>query len=265
MRKWGAFLLSWLFVAVLAAKAAPFATSPPFGAKSDGQVIFAADWNRIDTFVSYFNNTILSATTGLNVLTTKGDLYVFNGVNLKSLPAGADGTFIKADSTNPLGLVYAAVANLTTLTTAGDTLFFNAGNNQRLPIGTTGQILTVASGLPSWADNTGFPKGSIIAWSPLAAGTSTIPSGFGLCDGTIQSGTQTPNLIGRFVVGWKPTGSGAAPSSGGHNLTDVDANKGTNIFTTNTTGGTIGSGSARYDGTTVPPIACYTLVYICKL
>ena len=43
----------------------------------------------------------------------------------------------------------------TKLTTTGDTLYASAANTAaRLGIGSTGQVLTVASGLPSWATPT---------------------------------------------------------------------------------------------------------------
>jgi microcystin-dependent protein len=42
------------------------------------------------------------------------------------------------------------------------------------------------------------PLGGIIMWS---GSTSTIPSGWALCDGTTSNGRQTPDLRGRFIVG----------------------------------------------------------------
>jgi len=42
----------------------------------------------------------------------------------------------------------------TVLTTNGDTLYYNSGR-QRLPKGDDGQVLTLASGLPSWASGGG--------------------------------------------------------------------------------------------------------------
>ncbi|MES2134133.1 MAG: tail fiber protein [Bacteroidota bacterium] len=41
------------------------------------------------------------------------------------------------------------------------------------------------------------PRGAIIMWSG-----GTPPTGWGFCDGTIQSGLQTPDLRGRFIVGY---------------------------------------------------------------
>ena len=44
-----------------------------------------------------------------------------------------------------------------------------------------------------------MPKGAIIMWSGEIA---TIPTGFALCDGSTVNGVATPNLKGRFVVGY---------------------------------------------------------------
>lgn len=47
-----------------------------------------------------------------------------------------------------------------------------------------------------YVDTYGVPQGAIIMWS----GT-TLPTGWGLCDGTIQNGIQTPDLRDRFIYG----------------------------------------------------------------
>jgi len=66
-------------------------------------------------------------------LTTKGDLYGFSTTNAR-IPVGTDGTFLKADSTNPLGVSYSAItgfvtgATNSTLTLTGTTLGLNLAN-----------------------------------------------------------------------------------------------------------------------------------------
>jgi hypothetical protein len=45
------------------------------------------------------------------------------------------------------------------------------------------------------------PIGIVETWAGTLA---TIPHGFALCDGTIQNGIQTPNLIDRFILGGGP-------------------------------------------------------------
>lgn len=45
------------------------------------------------------------------------------------------------------------------------------------------------------------PKGGIIMWS---GAVNNIPEGWALCDGKTVSGVTTPNLSGKFVVGYSP-------------------------------------------------------------
>lgn len=53
--------------------------------------------------------------------------------------------------------------------------------------------------VPGFANNALIPTGAIIMWSG-----NTAPAGWALCDGTYQSGIYTPDLRGRFVVGYNP-------------------------------------------------------------
>ena len=65
--------------------------------------------------------------------------------------------------------------NLSTLTTAGDIAYASAaGTPARLGIGTTGQVVTVASGLPSWATAAG--AGSWTAYTPVVTAEAGTPS-----------------------------------------------------------------------------------------
>ncbi len=65
---------------------------------------------------------------------------------------------------------------LSVLTTEGDMLYENASlGKMRLPIGATGQVLTVASGLPSWANapaTTLYPSSGIILFDDFVGGVS---------------------------------------------------------------------------------------------
>lgn len=47
-----------------------------------------------------------------------------------------------------------------------------------------------------YVDTYGCPQGAIIMWS----GT-VLPTGWGLCDGTVQNGIVTPDLRGKFIYG----------------------------------------------------------------
>lgn len=89
----------------------------------------------------------------------------------------------------------------TTLTTTGDTLYASAANTAaRLGIGTTGQVLTVASGLPSW--------------STLSSGGMTLITTT-TWDNTV--GTYTYSSLGSYkqivFVGQNLKHSGAAAAS----------------------------------------------------
>ena len=55
--------------------------------------------------------------------------------------------------------------------------------------------ITTLEGAPSFS----FPIGMIIMWSDTPG--LPIPTGWAICDGTVQNGTLTPNLIGRFPYG----------------------------------------------------------------
>jgi hypothetical protein len=64
---------------------------------------------------------------------------------------GSNNQILTADSAQADGVKWAN-GSAATLTTTGDTLYASAANTPaRLGIGSTGQVLTVASGLPSWA------------------------------------------------------------------------------------------------------------------
>lgn len=188
--------------------------------RATGTTITAAIWNNdVNGIYTYLNNTVIPA---LNKLTTKGDLYVTDGVNLNRLAVGTDGQALAAASAQTNGLQWVNFANAVALTTKGDLLGYAAAA-ARIPVGANGTVLTAdstnANGVSFQAAASAAPKGSIVAWSPSGAGTSTIPSGWLLCDGT----SSTPNLIGRFIIGTRPSGSAAVASVGGYGAQTVDA------------------------------------------
>jgi len=94
-------------------------------------------------------------TTANSPLTVKGDLFTFSTGSAK-LAVGANDTALVADSTQSTGLAYKTKGVFNGLTTTGDTIYSSSGTTQaRLGIGSTGQVLTVASGVPSWATPAG--------------------------------------------------------------------------------------------------------------
>jgi hypothetical protein len=59
------------------------------------------------------------------------------------------------------------------MTTTGDTIYSSSGSTPaRLGIGTTGQVLTVASGVPSWATPAGGSGLTLISTTTVSSGTS---------------------------------------------------------------------------------------------
>ena len=178
-------------------------------------------WNSdVGGIYSYINNSIVPV---LNKLTARGDMYVYDGTNLQRQAVGTDGQVLTANSGLGNGIGFASFANATQLTTKGDLLTY-AGAPVRLGVGANNTVLTARSGAAegiAWETPTSVvPVGTICAWSPLGAGTSTIPGGWLLCDGS----SGTPNLIGRFIIGTKPAGSVSAPSVGGYGAPSSDTN-----------------------------------------
>jgi hypothetical protein len=183
----------------------------------------ATDWNNtIPGVCTYINNNIAAV---LNVLTAKGDFYVYDGTALRAQTVGSNNKVLQADSTTNTGLSWNTYTGAAPLTTKGDLAVCNGSIVTRVGIGTDGFALQANSsdllGVTWTSQSTGsqFPKGSVFAWSPIGAGTSTVPAGFVLCDGS----NGTPNLIGLFVIGTRPNGSTSTPAPGGFGAYTVDA------------------------------------------
>ncbi len=112
-----------------------------------------------------------------NPATTKGDLLVDDGTALQRLGVGANTFVLTADSTQTLGLKWAAVpAGFSNpMTTAGDIITGGSGGTAtRLGIGSAGFVLTVVAGAPAWVaafTNPMAAKGDMIAGGTAGAAT----------------------------------------------------------------------------------------------
>lgn len=257
-------LVLFLQVAVLAlTSAAAFAlpTYTGFTTRSSGYVVTANDWNgEFGNFISHVNNQVIGT---FNLLLGKGRILTSDGTNISALTnsgAADDAKVLTLDSTQPLGIKWAGPGT-TNMTTTGDMVYWSSGN-QRLAIGTTGQVLTVAGGLPTWANATGTPTGVIALWSGSIA---SIPSGWQLCNGT----NGTPNLQGLFILG---AGNTSPAASGGFGLKNPGDTGGATTHSHIQTGNQpIGSGigyAASFNGSTGSADSApsyYALAYIQKM
>jgi hypothetical protein len=113
------------------------------------------------------------------IVTAKGDIVT---ATASATPAkvgvGTDKFVLGADSTAGTGLAWQSSPQ-SLMTTTGDSIYASAANTPaRLGIGTTGQVLTVASGLPSWATPS-TPGLKLIQKTTIsAAGTTNVDSVF---------------------------------------------------------------------------------------
>jgi hypothetical protein len=93
-----------------------------------------------------------------STLTAKGDLLARDATNVARLPVGTDGYYLKADSGQTTGLVWAAATFASPLTTKGDIFTRTSSADTRLPIGTDGYILSADSAETTglkWIANSG--------------------------------------------------------------------------------------------------------------
>ena len=206
-----------------------------------GNVPKAAQWNATIPGIYTYMNTVVAL---LNQLTTKGDQYIYDGGTLARLAAGANSTALTVDSAQPAGVKWVTPATQQPMTTKGDIVYQDAGKLNRLPVGADGTALGLIDGIPSWIDlssSANLPRGSVVPYNFTFAGSTSIPAGFAVCDGT----SGTPNLIGLFVLGTRPVGSSASAASGGYGAQSADA---PGIGTTIATHGHAASYPSGYTG-----------------
>jgi hypothetical protein len=214
LRRWRELVLQVAISLLVALPAfATISNISGFTTQADGNVITASLWNaQIGGIYTYINANILPS---LNALTTKGDIFGYNGSTIVRRAVGTDGQFLTANSANADGLGWSSPATTTALTTKGDILTYNGSTLARQAVGTDGQVLTAASGQTNgiqWQTVTTVPPGAILLWS---GSIGSIPAGYVLCDGVTTGSTGTsPNLQGLFIVGAGNTSPAATGGMG---------------------------------------------------
>ena len=151
--------------------------------------------------------------------TAKGDILVGltpNGSRFNNLPVGTDDHVLTADSSETMGVKWAAPTGgmSNPMTSAGDIIYGGAsGTPTRLAAGTSGYVLTIAAGVPSWAENAGgggIPTSAFDAKGEILVGTA--PNG--ATYGALTVGTNGHVLVAdsneTLGVKW------AAASGGGY-------------------------------------------------
>ena len=124
-------------------------------------------------------NGVDQGSVSKRTVTAKGNLLVGTANSVvTNLAVGNNGEILVADSVASTGLAYKSVGVVNGLTTTGDTIYSSSGTTQaRLGIGSTGQVLTVASGVPSWA-TPAAASDAYTSWTPtltnITLGNGTI-------------------------------------------------------------------------------------------
>jgi hypothetical protein len=116
---------------------------------------FAVFGQGVDTSMAY----LLGGTTGQILSKTSGTNMAFTWINNDQgdITGVTAGTGISGGGTS--GTVTVTNSMATAITTNGDTLYgTGSGTFSRLGIGSSAQVLTVASGVPSWATPAGGGK-----------------------------------------------------------------------------------------------------------
>lgn len=202
-----------------------------YKAYATGDVLTAAQvqYNLQNQTVMYFA-TSAARTTAIGAVTVEGmvtyipanGLEYYNGSAWITLSTGGDitgvtaGTGITGGGTS--GTVTVTNDMATTITTAGDLIRgTGSGTYSRLGIGSTGQVLTVASGQPSWATPAAATSGLNLVTSTTISGatsksvdncfTSTYANYFVIVD--IDSATGSGGYIQfKFRAGGTDTSTG---------------------------------------------------------
>ena len=217
------------------------------------------------TAITVNSSQVVSLTNPLPV--ASGGTGSSSGVNLAT---GVTGTLPIANGGTGQTTAAAAYNALNPMTTTGDIIYEASPTTAaRLPIGSTGQVLTVASGIPSWGTISSGPSG-ITSQVFTSNGTFTIPTGVtalkvtvvgggggsgnavaGACSDGVTGGGSGAGTAISYLTGLTPgntitvtVGAGGGIASNGGNSTITS---GTQSVTTITGGGGLGSPNRTND------------------
>lgn len=157
--------------------------STPTSPSAGDQKLFVRSSDHLLCYVDSSGTvTPVSASSGL--LTTKGDLFGFSTIAAR-VPVGTDGDVLTADSTQTLGLKWAAPSGGGSLTTASTAL---SGSNVSVTSGADATLLSVSLAAGTWLAwatvlmNVVSPGADFYVWlsdgtNVLGSGQTTIPGG----------------------------------------------------------------------------------------
>lgn len=207
--------------AVTAASYGSASAVPTFTVNAQGQLTAAADANIAIAATQVTSGTLDSARlsgtySGITGLGTLTDLTVTNTItgSISGNAATATTATTATSATTATNLAGGASGNVPYQTGSGATTFLATGSN--------GQVLTLASGVPSWATPT--------------TGTVTSVSGTGTVSGISLSGTVTSSgsltLGGTLDLSSPPTIGNTTPNTG--EFTTLTVNDNTTLGSSNT-------------------------------
>jgi hypothetical protein len=122
--------------------------------------------------------------------------------SLLDLKGGTSGQVLKKNSNTDMDFVWSSdSAGMTNpMTTTGDTIYSSSGSTPaRLGIGSTGQVLTVASGVPSWATPAGG-GGKVLQVVSATTTTATTIATTTLTDTTITATITPTSATSKILV-----------------------------------------------------------------
>jgi microcystin-dependent protein len=142
--------------------------------------------------------TVSGTTAAAGVMVLAGEIIRFSGGTLQStVRVKETATDITAGSVTYTGAYKNRIAEFGS--NIGGTETYNWADIKPFPTNAYLEANKATKAELEALQNLAMPKGGIIMWSGSIV---SIPSGWSLCDGRTENGVLTPNLSGRFIVGY---------------------------------------------------------------